>query len=298
MLPVAATFLSPTSLLATDRIVAMLFVGLLGVIPLSLKPTINSLQSFAIFSVFLFALVVLAIVVICSQGIAGGSGAHPLNLGQLNLSSFGGVSIIIFAFANTSAILPIYIEMENSTQRRFMTAQIISTCLTGMFYILAGSLCYTRFGTMIQGNLLNNFPLSSVTVLMRLAFGFALVIVYPFTIFPCRLAVEHLILGIKRQFTSLEFSFVTFLIVGGSFGVAVATTNVDLIFGLTGAIAFSLSCFVFPAVAFLKSVGCGRMNSTEKLSKMGSYWFSSAVLLAFFGMLALVLGVIAWAQSL
>jgi hypothetical protein len=95
MLPVAAAFLSPTSLLATDRVVAMLFVGLLGVLPLSLKPTINSLQTFAILSMFLFSLVVLAMIIICAQGISGGMVVNPANLGQLTVSSFGGVSIIV-----------------------------------------------------------------------------------------------------------------------------------------------------------------------------------------------------------
>jgi amino acid permease len=202
------------------------------------------------------------------------------------------------AFANTSAILPIYIEMQNPTRRRFMAAQIVATLLTGLFYAVVGALSYARFGTMVQGNLLNNFPVSSVTILMRLAFGFALITVYPFTIFPCRLAIEHLIFGIKRQFTTLEFSVVTLLIVAASFGAAIATSNVDLIFGLTGAIAFSLSCFVFPAVAFLKSVGCNRANPTDKLTKSGVYWFANAVVLALFGLMALVLGIVAWTQTI
>lgn len=58
--------------------------------------------------------------------------------------------------------------------------------------------------------------------------------------------MEHLIFGIKRQFSPLEFSAITVVIVAGSFGVAAATSDVSIVFGLTGAIGSSLLSFVFP----------------------------------------------------
>jgi amino acid permease len=296
LLPVAASFISPSSILATDRVVTMVFVALVVVLPLSLRTTINSLHTFSLLAVVLFILVVLGIVVICAVGIVQ-HGASGTLLGKISISSFQGLSIIIFAFANTSALLPIYIEMERPTLQRIMFAQGLSSVVVLLLYVLSGSLAYAYFGSAVQGNMLQNLQNSAVVILMKLSFTVGIATaVYPLTIFPCRLSVEHLLLGVRRQFTSLEFSMVTIIIVAGSFGVAIATTNVDLIFGLVGAIAFSLTCYVFPAIVFLKSVGFARVEG--KLTVVGIYWVLTALIIIAFGMTGLVLGILSWVQTL
>jgi sodium-coupled neutral amino acid transporter 11 len=275
----------------------MLFVALVLVLPLSLRPTINSLHMFMLLSVVLFALVVLGVVVICSSGITD-TGATGTVLAKLDIASFQGVSIVIFAFANTPALLPIYIEMERPTQGRMMVAQGAAASLVAVLYILSGSLSYAYFGPSIQGNMLNNLPSSTVAVLMQLAFGFGIATaVYPMTIFPCRLAVEHLLLGVRRQFTVLEFSAITLLLVAASLGLAAATTNIALIFGLLGSVAYSLICFVFPALVFLKSIGFNRAED-GKLTRIGVYWVVSAVLVIALGVCGLVLGLVSWAMTI
>ena len=292
VLPVAAAFIAPGSLLATDRVIAMLFVGLLVTLPLSLRTSINSLHFFTFLSVLLFVLVVLGIVVFSAIGIVNNGGATGTLLGRLTVTSFQGMSIVVYGFANTAVILPVYIEMSNPSRQRIFVAQVLSGVLVVILYCVAGAVSYACYGSALKGNVLQNLPVTSVTILMQLFFGFGIATgVFPLTIFPCRLAVEHMFFGIRRQFSSLEFGVVTCILVGGAFGVAIATSNVDLVFGLVGSVAFSLTSFVFPGAVYLKSVGFDR---TFK----GVYLAVSSIILILFGVTSLVLGVIGWVQSL
>ncbi len=138
----------------------------------------------------------------------------------------------------------------------------------------------------MNGNLLNSFTADVVGVLMRTGFFLTVLFTYPCILFPLRLSVEHLLLGIKRQFSSLEFKLCTLLIVACSFGVAVAVgSQVDIVFALTGAIGASLLCFVFPSLCYIKAFYSGGSSM---------YLLVVAGLIGLFGVCSLILGVISW----
>ena len=166
-----------------------------------------------------------------------------------------------------------------------------------MVYVLAGAMTYAAFGTAVDGNLISSFPVSVTSTLMRLGFLFTIITTYPLVLFPTRLSVEHLFLGVKRQFTGIEFAICTLILVAGSFGVAVATDQVDLVFGLTGAVGFSLLSFFFPGVVYMKACGLGREKPGDSLTAKGVYLFVVAFLVAAFGLGALISGVISWVDT-
>lgn len=292
LLPVASAFLSPTSLLASSRIVAMLFIGLLGILPLSLRPSINSLESFSMMSIILVLLVVIGVIVLSAIEVSNPPNPS-LSLAKLDLNSIGALSIIFFAFSNTSNVMPIFVEMKIPTRKQFNAVQILSGSLILVVYVLAGALSYAAYGNAVAGNLLTSLPPSEVTILMQLGFLFTIIFTYPLILFPARLAVEHLLLGIRRQFTPLESSTCSVVLIAGSFGVAVATQDVDIVFGLTGAIGFSLQTFFFPGIWYLKSCGLGR-SKDGALTKNGVYLAIVAVLIAIWGIVALIIGIISW----
>lgn len=297
MLPVAAEFLSPSSLLARDRVVAMLFVGLIGVLPLSLKRSVNSLEVFSVLSICIIGLVMIGVVALSAIQISSGRAPTSLTLARLDVTSIGALSVMFFAFSNTSSVFPIFVEMKIPTRFNFNRVQILAGAFVFVVYIMVGAMTYAAYGESVPGNLLNVFPVTPITTLMRLGFGCSVLTTYPLVLFPLRLAIEHLLFGIKRQFSPLEFSTVTVLVVGASFGVASATSNVDIVFGLTGAIGFSLMSFVFPGLIMIKAYGVGR-NPEGRIIWTGFYLFSCSVLMTLFGIGALVAGVISWVSTL
>ena len=295
-LPVALAFISDTSLLATNRLVAILAVTLVGVIPLSLRRSLNSLESFSLLSVALVVLIVIGVIAL--SGIELSEPPNPtLILARLDVTSIGALSTLFFAFSNSSSIIPIFIEMKVPTRKQFNAVSILSGAAVFVIYISAGAMTYAAFGDAVQSNLLNSFPVSVVSTLMRLGFLVTIVTTYPLVLFSLRLSVEHLFLGIRRQFTPLEFSACTLILVAGSFGVAVATSNVDIVFGLSGAVGFSLLSFTFPSVFYIKACGLGRKQKGDPLTAKGVYLFIVAILLACFGIGALISGVISWRDT-
>jgi amino acid permease len=296
--PTVVAFISPTSILATERVVTLLVVVLAGVLPLSLKRSLNALEGFSVVSVLLVILIVIGVTVLCAIDIANGFGipSEEILLGRLDLNAFSLLPTLFFAFSNTTAVFPIYVEMKQPTRRRFGQVQILSGIVVLFAYVLAGAMTYVRYGDDVKSNFLNNFSTTeTVPILMRLAFSFTLITTYPLVMFPTRLAVEHLFLGIKRQFSALEFSLTTVLIAAGTFGVAAATDDVGIVFGLTGSVGTSLLSFVLPALIYWRASFIRGWGSRGCLS---IYRLAVAVLLGLFGLAAGTLGVVAWASEI
>jgi len=285
---VAYSLISPTSLLATERLLAMGLAAII-ILPLALKPNVNDLRM-ASFLSMVFVMFVMVVVVVESAIVISDDGVAGDRLANGGLEAWLALPVVCFAFSNTSAVLPIFVEMQHPTIGNFMKVVVWASAFCWLMYELAGIISYITFGEALEGNMLNNFSLTEpAVVIARAAFAFTIISTYPLLMFPLRLSIEHMIFGTKRRFAHTEFTFCTLVVVGGSFGVAAITDNVELIFGLTGSLGSALMMFVIPGSLYLKVVGFGERNSASYALFVG------AILLICIGITVAVLGIIGFA---
>jgi len=290
-LPVFADVISPTSLLARDRVITMALVGVLGILPLAIKRNVNDLANASAASIMIVLAIVLGVLVLCIQGITRNENpSYPLNIARFNMDSFLALPILLFSLSNTTAVFPIFIEMAESTVSNFRKVQIIASGSCTFLYMLVGIMTYIRFGDEVQGNFLNNFPDSSIATLLRAAFAFTIITTYAIVAFPLRIAIEHLIFGIRREFSNLESLFCSVALLAGSFTIASITDNVEILFGLTGSLGSALLMFVVPGATFMKAFWAQRQDLRQDIILAGC--------VVGLGFLVAAMGVVGFADSI
>ena len=136
-----------------------------------------------------------------------------------------------------------------------MAALVGSSVGTAMLlYILTGLAACVRFGVAVKGDILLNLAaIDSTTIrLVRLGFGLSVCLTYPCLHYAARRSLDQLVFGRRGRSTpSRRRLALTAGLVGSSLGVALVLRRVELIFGVTGAIASTMISYVLPAAIHL-----------------------------------------------
>ncbi|XP_063687991.1 putative sodium-coupled neutral amino acid transporter 10 isoform X1 [Bolinopsis microptera] len=266
---------------ANWRLTVQLLAVLTIEIPFSLLRNLSSLNMLSAVSLFIYSSFTLFVF---SNGVGEwllateSSGVQMVNMRGL-LKSF---PIIALAFNCQTTLLPIYNELPNPTIKRMSKVSVYAISFVGGLYLTIGVCGALAFGTKIDGNVLNNFPVSPIIVLFKCGFLLCIALSFPLVIYPSRISLNSLYLGDKgdpNHMTSNMFNGITGGLIFSSLGMSIMFPKVDTILALSGATAGCLIGFILPALIYLKA------------SDPGDSWRGFAKFVLVMGMLTTVAGV-------
>jgi sodium-coupled neutral amino acid transporter 10 len=174
------------------------------------------------------------------------------------------VPIIMLGMGCQVQVPPVYSGLEKRSPPRMIFTLIVVACMCCAIYTgtaIFGLVSITRFRSdsrdVVPGNVLTVFPVDDrFAGWMRILMGVAVTLVYPLLCIPCRSAIDHLVFGGKSSATSQPSRarklLETLCIVAATLTTATAVDDLAKVFGITGATAGTLICYVMPLVSFLR----------------------------------------------
>jgi len=169
--------------------------------------------------------------------------------------------IFSLAYACHCQLFVVYDSLDDPSIPKMDYIVKSSLKIVTFVYFLVAIFGYTTFSSEVEGNVLKNFPSTTLLVFIKMGFATSVVVGFPLMIFPCRQSIHTLFfrqtysdgLAPKTYIEPFTFKLLTFSIVSLTMIVAILIPNVETILGLTGATMGSLICFIMPAIIFMKS---------------------------------------------
>jgi sodium-coupled neutral amino acid transporter 11 len=111
---------------------------------------------------------------------------------------------------------------------------------------------FLTFGTMTQGNVLNNFPRDNVMVnIARFCFGLNMLTTLPLEAFVCREVMFHYFFEGQAISTPLHFTVSTALVVC-SMLISLMVCDLGAVFELIGATSACALAYILPPLCYIK----------------------------------------------
>lgn len=238
------------------RTTLLILATVLGVLPLGMLRSIDSLSHFSAISLTFY--VVFALHVISSAFTNFWSGVWLSKVVYWNLDGlFKCLPIFALSFACQTQLFVIYDALPEPSLKHINSVIRSSVVLCACVYFTVGFFGYVAFyDHEIFGDVLMNFRPTLFSEIMKLGFVISTVISFPLVIFPCRASIytllctqRHSICMASATFIPpLYFKMITIAIVLFTLLIGIAVPNVEFMLSITGATMGSLICFVLPAL--------------------------------------------------
>lgn len=111
---------------------------------------------------------------------------------------------------------------------------------------------YLTFGSLTQGNVLNNFPTNNIMVnVARLCFGLNMLTTLPLEAFVCREVMTEYYFPHEQFNPNRHLIFTTALVIS-AVGMSLITCDLGIVFELVGATSACALAYILPPLCFLK----------------------------------------------
>eukprot|EP00927_Polykrikos_kofoidii_P064974 TRINITY_DN60777_c0_g1_i1.p1 TRINITY_DN60777_c0_g1~~TRINITY_DN60777_c0_g1_i1.p1 ORF type:complete len:477 (+),score=47.50 TRINITY_DN60777_c0_g1_i1:61-1491(+) len=239
-------------------------------IPLSCFQSLNALKhsnAVAVICVFFAIFYVVGHGALTFSGGGGLLAYHPAYTDPL--SAVQAVPILMLSFCMHVQAPPIYGELRDRAVGRFSKVLAGQTVTVLIIYLAMGVFGLRLFDpdAVVPSDVLLGFSPDIPAVLcVRVAVGWSCISVFPLLCMPCRLSVDHLILGDAARNGSREESHgarvrrysQTVVIVLFATALSYGLKDLGKITALTGAFGGTILCFVVPMTCFIKLHGRGQ----------------------------------------
>lgn len=172
--------------------------------------------------------------------------------------------------------------------------RVINFCvaLSGLIYLTFSMVAYANFGQVVQPNVLRNYPIKNVEMIIaRALFALLAIFSYPLQTLPCRNSLENLLPlsrnKKKSHSTPIHISLTSFIL-AGTFLCAFLLDNLSLVSSIIGTIAGIPICYILP-FAFYYKLTEGRGFTWKRIA---------AGCLAIFGLLAMIVNTVSIVMSI
>lgn len=170
----------------------------------------------------------------------------------INSGVFQAIGVISFAFVCHHNSLLIYGSLRTPTMDRFAKVTHYSTGISMVACLAMALAGYLSFGSLTQGNVLNNFPTTNIMVnIARLCFGLNMLTTLPLECFVCR-EVMTLYYFPHEPFNPNRHLIFTTSLVLSAMGMALITCDLGVVFELVGATSACALAYILPPLCFVK----------------------------------------------
>lgn len=160
------------------------------------------------------------------------------------------MSILAFVCHHNSLL--IYGSLKTPTIDRFTRVTHYSTTISMLACLLMALSGFLTFGSLTEGNVLNNFPSTSIVVnVARFCFGLNMLTTLPLEAFVCREVMVNYFLPGQKIGTKLHVGISTSLVVGAML-LSLTTCDLGAVFELIGATSACALAYVLPPLCYVK----------------------------------------------
>ncbi|KUJ12014.1 amino acid transporter-like protein [Mollisia scopiformis] len=238
-------------LLANRKAVIVVFI--LGIsYPLSLYRDIAKLAKASTLALISMMIILFTVV---TQGFFVAKedrGDFTTPLLTINNGVFQAIGVISFAFVCHHNSLLIYGSLQTPTIDRFSRVTHWSTGISMLACLLMALAGFLTFGSLTQGNVLNNFPTDNTMVnIARLCFGLNMLTTLPLEAFVCREVMFNYWFPNEPFNMNLHLIFSTSLVVS-AMTLSLVTCDLGAVFELIGATSACALAYILPPLCYLK----------------------------------------------
>lgn len=148
--------------------------------------------------------------------------------------------------------LLIYGSLKKPTMDRFAKVTHFSTSISMVACLSMALSGYLNFGSLTQGNVLNNFPTDNTLVnIARLCFGLNMLTTLPLEAFVCREVMTEYYFPHEPFEPNRHLIFTTALVVSAMM-MSLLTCDLGIVFELVGATSACALAYILPPLCFLK----------------------------------------------
>ena len=180
------------------------------------------------------------------------------------------VPIQTLAFACHTILFPVYTEymaLKNATTKQFNNAISIAIVLCCSLYLLIGIFGAMTFQSYTAGDILLNYSRHNgfFPNFLQAVFAVSLCFTYPLVVFPLRDSLDKMLMK-SAMFEKIMFNFdpltkcssqrwyiETMIVCISGLVIAIVLPSIEVIFGITGALAGTTLCFIIPSLMYLKA---------------------------------------------
>jgi sodium-coupled neutral amino acid transporter 11 len=180
----------------------------------------------------------------------------------------------VLAFVCHHNSLLIYGSLKTPTLDRFARVTHYSTTISMFACLLMALSGFLTFGSLTQGNVLNNFPTSNTMVnIARLCFGLNMLTTLPLEAFVCREVMFNYYFPAEPFNMNLHLIFSTALVVSAMM-LSLITCDLGAVFELIGATSACALAYILPPLCYIKL----STRSWRTFVAMGVVAFGTAVM--------------------
>ncbi|KAH7356658.1 amino acid transporter-like protein [Rhexocercosporidium sp. MPI-PUGE-AT-0058] len=238
-------------LLTNRRAVIVIFI--LGIsYPLSLYRDIAKLAKASTLALISMVIILFTVV---TQGFMvpkESRGTFSTPLLTINSGVFQAIGVISFAFVCHHNSLLIYGSLKTPTIDRFARVTHYSTSISMVACLLMALAGFLTFGSLTQGNVLNNFPSDNIMVnIARLCFGLNMLTTLPLEAFVCREVMFNYWFPGEPFNMNLHLIFSSSLVIS-AMTLSLITCDLGAVFELIGATSACALAYILPPLCYLK----------------------------------------------
>lgn len=242
-----------------ERWFLLVFSTIFIIFPLTLLSRINSLRHTSLLGFAATAYLLVAVIADTSRRIAD-DGLDSDRVSAANFSSriFVGLPIIFYGFSSHVNIFSIYRELKTPTLAKATQVIAGNIIIAFLVYGTLGLFGYLAFLEKTDGNILENYAPENIAIqLGALAMTISVVFYIPLNTHPCRITIDWMITSLSKELAKVDITvrYVVETIIMDALAllIAIAVPNVVVVFGLLGATATSLCCYVMPGLLYIKA---------------------------------------------
>ncbi|TVY50055.1 Vacuolar amino acid transporter [Lachnellula occidentalis] len=238
-------------LLVNRRAVIVIFI--LGIsYPLSLYRDIAKLAKASTLALISMIIILFTVVTQSFMVPKESRGEFTTPLLTLNNGIFQAIGVISFAFVCHHNSLLIYGSLKTPTIDRFSRVTHYSTGISMAACLLMALAGFLTFGSLTQGNVLNNFPTDNTMVnIARLCFGLNMLTTLPLEAFVCREVMFNYWFPNEPFNMNLHLIFSTSLVVS-AMALSLITCDLGAVFELIGATSACALAYILPPLCYIK----------------------------------------------
>ncbi len=266
------------------RAFMLTFLGMFVALPLGLLRRVDSLTSFSMLSLGLYAFLVLKMF---SEAFNNMSFKTNSVWNQINywdssnlLSNLPIFSMSLSCQTQLFEIFDSSLLLNNDMQSLNKMNKIVNRALyiCSFVYISVGLFGYIAFYERpFGGNILIHLPSGFISTLTLIAFVFTVLISFPLCLFPCRTSLHSFLFrkgtgsllnekisssSPSMHMSDRHFRLLTIALIVVTIGISVLLPHIELVLGILGSTIGAVICFILPALIFLYLTN---KNTTERL---------------------------------
>ncbi|XP_019747375.1 sodium-coupled neutral amino acid symporter 2 [Hippocampus comes] len=198
------------------------------------------------------------------------------------------VPILTFAFVCHPAILPMYEELKDRSQRRMQGVANVSFLAMFVMYLLAALFGYLTFNVHVESELLHTYSKfyksDVILLIVRLAVLTAVTLTVPVVLFPIRTSINQFLCASK--FSWVRHTIITVGLLAGTNVLVIFVPTIRDIFGFIGASAAAMLIFILPSAFYIKLV---KKESMKSMQKIGATAFLLCGFVVMIGSMSLII---------